>query len=287
MLKGTIIKNISNHYTVLANNKMYICTPRGKFRKVGLTPLVGDEVTIDENNNYILDIDERKNFLLRPSVSNVDIMLIVTALKNPSLSLLLLDKEISLSFLNKIEPVICFTKIDLLDIKELEEYNDICKYYKKIGIKVFDNRDVKDIIKYLKDKKVVLTGQSGAGKSSLLNKIDSSLNIKTDEISYALNRGKHTTRHTEIFNIEGINFFDTPGFSSLSFTGYSIEKIKESFPEFKSISCRYEDCNHEKEADCEVKKAVKEGTIKLSRYENYLKIIGECKDGNIRFISKK
>ena len=120
MLKGTIVKNISNLYTVLVDNKTYDCTPRGKFRNIKLTPFVGDEVVIDEENNYILEVMDRKNVISRPSVSNVDVMLIVTALKEPSLSILLLDKEISLSYISKIEPVICFTKSDLLSYEELE-----------------------------------------------------------------------------------------------------------------------------------------------------------------------
>ena len=224
-MEGKIIKNISNAYTVLCDNKEYVCTPRGVFRNKNITPLVGDICKIDEKNNIITEIMPRKNVLDRPSISNVDYALLVTSLKEPRLSLNLLDREISSVILSHIKPIICFTKLDLLSDKELDELDDITNYYEKIGIPVFLNTDIDALVKFLKGSIVVLTGQSGAGKSTLLNKIKPELNLKTSEISYALNRGKHTTRHTQIFNIKGIWFCDTPGFSSLILNKYTKEEI--------------------------------------------------------------
>ena len=277
MLKGKIIKNISNLYVVEANNNLYECHPRGKFRNLKLTPLVGDIVEFDEQNNYILNILPRKNSLERPSISNIDIALIITSLKKPDLSLNLLDKQISNIILENIEPVICFTKLDLLSKEELKEFTKIKTYYDTIGIKTFTNTNLKPLIKYLKNKYVVLTGQTGSGKSSLINKLDSTKNLETNEISEALGRGKHTTRHTEFYLIKDVYIADTPGFSSLDLSNYSKEDIKNSFIEFSNYTCKYRDCNHLKEDGCNIIKAVDNNEILKSRYENYCSFIGGIK----------
>ena len=273
MLEGRIIKNISNTYTVIADNKLYECKPRGKFRNEGLTPLVGDLVKFDPKENYLLEIKERRNSLDRPSISNVDIALIVTSLKKPDLSLNLLDKEISSILLENIEPVICFTKLDLLDKKEIKEFKKIMKYYQKLGIKVFTNKKLNKLIKYLKNKYVVLTGQTGAGKSSLINKMDNTKDILVGEISNALNRGKHTTRHTEFHEVKNIFIADTPGFSSLDLDKYSKEYIRDSFLEFKNNTCPYKDCMHLKESACDIKNKVNKEIILKARYDNYCSFI--------------
>lgn len=278
MLKGKIIKNISNKYTVLSNNNLYECTPRGKFRDLGLTPLVGDEVKFDEKNNYLLEILNRKNELERPSISNIDIALIVTSLKKPDISLTLLDTEISNITIENIEPVICFTKLDLLEKKDLKEFKKISKYYKKIGIKVFTNKKINRLVKYLKGKYVVLTGQTGAGKSSLINKIDPKKNLQVGDISLALNRGKHTTRHTEFHEVKNIFIADTPGFSSLDLSKYTKEQIRDSFIEFKRFNCLYKNCMHIKEQNCTIKKEVSSGNILESRYKNYCSFIKKEKE---------
>lgn len=275
MLKGIIVKNISNSYTVLSENKLYNCIPRGRFRKEKKTPLVGDKCLIDEKNGYILELLERKNELKRPNVANIDICLIVTALKSPLFNSLLLDKEISLAILSNVTPVLCFTKLDLLNESEKKEYEQIKKIYEQIGFKVFTNAETAELKEFLKNKIVVLTGQTGAGKSTLINKLAPHLKLKTGEISLALNRGKHTTRHTEIYDLEGIWLCDTPGFSSLDLKEYSKEEIRKSFPEFSKYSCRFNDCMHLKEIDCGVKKALLENQIAHSRYENYKKMISE------------
>ena len=269
MLTGIIVKNISDTYIVKAGFNFYECKARGKFRKDGLTPLVGDKIEFDADNLYILNILERKNELERPSISNVDVALIISSVKKPDLSLYLLDKQISSIVLAKVKPVICFTKIDLLNKEEIKELKKIIKYYKKIGYSVFTNQKLKPLLKALKKKIVVLTGQTGAGKSSLLNKIDSKLNLKTGEISDALGRGKHTTRHTEFFLVKDIYFADTPGFSALDLNKYTKEEIRDSFVEFSNYTCEFKNCMHVKEQNCEIKKQVEKGNILRSRYENY------------------
>lgn len=275
MLKGIIVKNISNTYTVLANNQRINCTPRGKFRNEKKTPLVGDECIIDEQNKYILELLPRKNELKRPSVCNVDFCLIVTSMKSPDYNALLLDKEISLSFLSKISPVLYFSKIDLLTKEEKEKYFLLKKMYQDIGLPVFDAETIKELCNFLKKKIVVLTGQTGAGKSTLIKKIAPELDIKTNEISLSLNRGKHTTRHTEIYDVLGIWFCDTPGFSSLNLDGYTKEEIQNSFPEFQEYTCKFRDCIHIKEQNCAVKEALEKGAISQSRYESYKKMLSE------------
>ncbi len=275
MLEGKIIKNISNCYTVICKEKTYNCIPKGAFRNQKETPLVGDYVKFDEKNNRIIEILPRKNELTRPKVANIDIALIVTSLVEPKLNTLLLDKEISLITLSNIKPVLCFTKLDLGNKEEIDNFKTIKKYYTKIGLPVFQNTELKELLKYLKNSVVVLTGQSGAGKSTLLNKINPELNLKTDEISNALNRGKHTTRHTEIYEVNDVFFCDTPGFSSLDLDNYSLEELKASFVEFADFPCKYRDCMHLKETNCGVKKAKEEGKILNSRYESYQKMILE------------
>ncbi len=274
-MQGRIIKIISNLYTVKSNNNIYNCHARGKFRNDSLTPLVGDLVNFDEKNNYILEILPRKNSLDRPMISNVDSALIITSVKKPDLSLNLLDKEIVLCLQNNIEPIIIFTKLDLLKKNEIKDIKSIIKYYKKIGIKVSTNKNMLAINKLIKNKTLVLTGQTGAGKSSLLNKLDKNLNLETNEISEALGRGKHTTRHVELFNYKSSLIADTPGFSSLEIKGLEKEKLKDLFLEFNGVTCKYKDCSHTNESECIVKKLVEDGKILKSRYENYIRIMRE------------
>ena len=273
---GKIIKNISNLYTVLYAGEEFICKARGNLKKDKNILLVGDLVLFDREKQVITKLMPRKNYLLRPKIANIDYALIVTSLKAPDLSLLLLDKQITYCLINHITPIICFTKIDLINKDEQIKLKSLRTYYNQIQIKTFDNVHLKDLINFLQNKVVVLTGQSGAGKSSLLNKINPSLNLKTNEISLALNRGKHTTRHTELFNINNIWFADTPGFSSLDISKYTKEDIKNSFPEFLNYECKYKDCFHQKETECLVKKAVLKQKILKSRYDNYTELLKEA-----------
>lgn len=272
-MNGKIIKIISNLYSVQVEDEIIECRARGKFRQEEITPLVGDLCKIDYENKYILEILPRKNYLMRPMIANVDAALIVVSVKDPNLSLNLLDKMISVISINNIEPVLCFSKLDLLTGSEKKEIKNLIKYYKKIGYQVVTNKDLRKLIKILKNKIVVVTGQTGAGKSTLLNKLDKNLNLKTDEISYALGRGKHTTRHVELFKFKNCYIADTPGFSSLDFKECTKEDIKNSFKEFGNYTCEYKDCMHIKESNCAVKYAVEKKIILQSRYDNYLNFI--------------
>lgn len=274
-MEGIIIKNISNDYVVESNKKTYTCKPRGKFRKEKITPLVGDKVIIDEENNYIIEIKPRKNYLIRPTVANIDQALIVTSVKNPNLDTNLLDKLLTIISYNNIEPIICFTKIDLLNENELIEFKNYIDYYKKIGYKVVTNTSPNNFKEIFKDKITVLAGQSGAGKSSLLNLLDKNLKLKTSDISYALNRGKHTTRHTELYEILDGFIVDTPGFSNIDFHTMKKEDIRDNMKEmFDNLHyCKYRDCMHIKEDGCQVKEKVSKKEILESRYDNYKKFI--------------
>lgn len=277
---GKIIKQISNDYTVKINENLYVCKPRGKFRKLGIVPLVGDNVEVDLENNYILDILERKNELERPSISNIDQAVIVTSVKIPDFSTNLLDKLLNIIEYNNVKPIICFTKLDLLNKEELEYIMSIQEYYKKIGYEVYNNTDI-ELKNIFKDKITVFAGQSGAGKSSLLNRLDSNLNLEIGEVSVALGRGKHTTRHTELINVLGGLIADTPGFSALNFNNMSKSDIRDNFIEFNEYKeqCEYKDCMHVNELKCGIKSNIEKGNILKSRYDNYLKFIekGELK----------
>lgn len=275
-MEGKIIKIISNDYTVLSNNKKYVCKSRGKFRNSNITPLVGDEVVFDDVNNYILEIKMRKNELVRPPVSNIDSAIIITNVK-PTFNTNLLDKLLCIIEFNNIKPIICFTKLDLLNDDELKAIKKYMEYYEKIGYEVYDNRNIDEIKKIFKNKITVLTGQSGAGKSTLLNKINSNLNLKTDEISLALGRGKHTTRHTELLEIEEGLVADTPGFSSLDFIGMKNEDIRDNFIEFNLYKeeCKYRDCMHLNEDECGIKNNL---NIIKSRYDNYQNFVQNNKN---------
>ncbi len=274
-MKARIIKLISNKWTVQCDNKRYECKCIGKFRYQKISPVVGDMVEIDENKNLILKVLPRKNFLIRPPIANVDQAIILVSCKAPDFSSNLLDKMLVIIEYNNIKPVICFTKYDLLD--DTKKMDEIIKYYKSIGYDVYINNELDDIKEMLNGKLSVLTGQTGVGKSSLLNSINPYLKLKTGEISKALGRGRHTTRCTQLLEVEGGLVADTPGFSSIDFSSMDKMDIMTNFPEFyeRIDKCKYKDCIHIKEDGCYIKQLVENGKILSSRYENYKKFIEE------------
>ena len=281
---GRIVKIISNTYTVSSDNNLYDCIPRGKFRYEGFTPLVGDIVDFNEKELVIESVHERINELKRPEVVNIDNVIIVASLTRPDFSSFLLDKMIANVVLKNISPIIVLTKADLLTKEKMEEFEPIITYYNKIGIPTLLNSDLAKIKELIKGKLVTLTGQTGAGKSTLLNKLKPELNIKTQDISEALGRGKHTTRHTEIYTFDDFSIVDTPGFSALD-VDVDKENIRFAFVEFDNAGCKFNDCMHLNEIGCRVKEQVENGEILESRYENYKKLVMECESNS--FSSKK
>ncbi len=268
---GKIISINKDLYTVMNNNSLFPCTVRGKLKNIKLT--VGDNITFNKDTLTIESLEERKNSLIRPLISNIDKLFIVISTHIPSFSPYLLDKFLVLSEYNNITPIIIITKMDLCTKEALKEIKKYIKYYKKIGYKVYTNKQIKQIKKEIKNSVVAVAGQTGAGKSTLLNKIDKSLNLKTGEVSISLGRGKHTTRLVELLNTCGGLIADTPGFSSLEL---DIDKSEISgfFIEF-GYECKYKSCTHIKNEGCKVIEKVNKGKILKSRYDNYLKLIKE------------
>jgi len=276
-MQGRITKLLSDLYTVETKDNIYECKARGVFRNNKVTPLVGDLVVIDVDKKIISKILERKNSLVRPPLANIDQVMIITSVKKPDFSSNLLDKMISMLEYNNITPILCFTKMDLLSKNEKKEIKNIIKYYKKIGYKVLLNTEIRKIKKIFKNKLTVFAGQSGAGKSTLLNKLDKKLKLKTGEISNALNRGKHTTRHVELFNLFKGVVADTPGFSSFDLKEIPKDKLSDTFVEIKRYGeyCEYKNCSHINEKECYIKKMVDDNKILKSRYENYKRFVKE------------
>ncbi len=277
-MEGQIVKIISEKFFVKVANEVIECKERGKLRDMKTLPLVGDFVSINKDKKVIEKILPRSNMLIRPNVANVTQAFVITSLKNPDFSTNLLDKLLVQLKINKIKPVICLTKRDLISNEEFLKYKETIEYYEKIGYLVLYNTELKKIKKVLANEMTVFTGQTGAGKSTLLNNLFNDLNLKVGEVSLALGRGRHTTRHIEILEKDDIRVLDTPGFSALSFLKYTKEDVRNAFIEFKNYPCLYKDCMHDKENECQVKVAVSSGKILKSRYENYLNLIQEFKE---------
>ena len=275
-MKGKIICiNAAIHKVLLEDNTIIDTKVRGKLRNQKIEPLVGDNVIVDTNNNTIEEIEPRKNCLNRPLVCNIDKLLIVMSTSIPVFSSYLIDKFLVIAFENNIEPIIVITKTDMISLKEKADIVRYITYYRHIGIKTYINTSIKRIKKELEGSVVALCGQTGSGKSSLLNRIDASLHLKTGEVSDALGRGKHTTRLVELLEVNGGLIADTPGFSSLELN-IKKEDIKKYYPEFNR-PCKYRSCNHIKEDGCSIIAMVENSKIPRWRYDNYLKFVEESK----------
>ncbi|WP_281526195.1 ribosome small subunit-dependent GTPase A [Intestinibacter bartlettii] len=293
MIEGRIIKGIGGFYYIETEKGLYECRARGIFRKNKITPLVGDFVKIsvvDEDNKkgVVEEIQERKTELVRPPIANVNKALIVFAVKNPTPHLSLLDRFIVLAERENLEIVIILTKIDLDDDNTFEKIKNIYEPcgYKVIGVSNLENKNIDKVKEELKDNTVVFAGPSGVGKSSLLNQIDSNFQLKTGDVSDKIKRGKHTTRHAELFELKfGGMVADTPGFSSLTLDDIEDIDLKDYFIEFEDHDdCKFGSrCIHQNEPNCAVKEAVEKGEIPKERYESYIQLLNEIRQGKRRY----
>ena len=280
MPKGIILKVSGGNFYLKDDNNIIVCRASGKLRDYKYIPLAGDLVEyekLEDGKGYIKKIEKRINSLIRSPVSNIDQALVVTSLKEPDFSSLLLEKLLLQIIDNGITPIIYFSKVDKVNI---QDYNKYISYYQSIGIKCYYGNSLSlentSVLKEIfSNKKTILTGQSGAGKSTLLNALDSKLDLKTGDFSFSLGRGKHTTREVEFLQICDGLVADTPGFSSLKLN-ISTERIREIYPGFKDFNqCKFRGCNHNKEIGCKIKEEVEEGRILKESYENYLKILND------------
>lgn len=285
-LNGTIIKGIGGFYYVEAADEIYECKARGVFRKEKLSPLVGDKVTISINENAENTIDEimpRKNALTRPPVVNIDNLIIVVSTVEPKPSTLVIDKLIAVAEHKNIEPIIVITKSDLASAQEIFDIYTLAGF--KTIIVSNETKDGVDEVKaVLKDEISALTGNSGVGKTSLLNNLDETLALKTAQISKKLGRGRHTTRQAELYRVCDGFVVDTPGFSSFEIDKSDIilkDELAYCFRDFSDYieKCKfYPSCTHTADKGCAVVEAVNEGKISKSRHNSYVQLYNEVKD---------
>ena len=279
-MHGKIIRIVSNQYTVHVPERG--CLEAFAMGRVRLQdkPLVGDEVELQETEGRcgISRILERTNRLYRPAVANVDQAMIVMSASNPAFSNVLVDRLIFLISYWKVEPLIVITKMDLVE-KDDPVYEYIADY-RKSGYHVIlmgHDYETEELEAALKGRVTVLAGQSGVGKSSLLNRLDEQFALATQEISRALGRGKHTTRHSELYEVAGGWLADTPGFSSLDFSAIDQLTLASRIPDFKGAGeCRFRDCHHLSEPGCAIRAGVESGRISRLRYNNFVNISAEC-----------
>lgn len=288
MMKGILVKAISGFYYIESENKLYECKARGALRKQSETPVVGDcvEFIPDGDSNGVLEkILPRKNCLVRPQIANIDKLFIISSFTTPSPNTLLIDRLTAIAEFHKIKPIIVFNKSDLGD------FSKFYSIYKNAGFSVYvvsavTKDGISDILQEMKDSICAFTGNSGVGKSSLLNVLFDGLNLKTGEVSQKLGRGRHTTRHNELFK-HHLNGYvaDTPGFSSLDSVYLGIEfkeRLADCFADFDDYAdkCKFTSCSHTKEKGCAVCQAVQEGKIEPTRHESYIILKEELKSIN-------
>lgn len=285
-IDGIIIKGIGGFYYVeAADGIIYECKARGVFRKEKITPLAGDkvEISVDENNKNSIDkIYERRNMFKRPPIANVDKLVIVSSVCDPRPNLLIIDRLTAVAVYKNVEPIIVFTKNDL---QSADEYIEI---YKNAGFKTFavsneTGEGIGEIKAVIENGVCVFTGNSGVGKSSLINRMYPDFALETGEISKKLGRGRHTTRHVELLKINNGYIADTPGFSSLDFETNDLIKKDElafCFPDFSDYidSCKFSTCAHVNDKGCRLIEAVNNGDVMRSRHESYVTMYNKVKD---------
>ena len=282
---GIIMKITGGFYYVEAAESVYECKARGVFRKRGMSPLVGDvvDITVPDDGYCSIDrIHERRNSLVRPALANLDNLMIISSVKEPDVNLYLIDKMTAAAVNKEITPIVVFSKSDLA------QTDDLVEIYRKVNIPAFsfssiDNQGLDEIKAVLKDKVTAFCGNSGVGKSTLLNALFPELSLQTGEISDKLGRGRHTTRTVELFKKHGGYIADTPGFSTVDIERFELirkDELKFAFPEFDEYfgTCQFNSCNHVCEKGCRVLKAVEEGVIPRSRHDSYVRMYNEVKD---------
>ncbi|HEY4600353.1 MAG TPA: ribosome small subunit-dependent GTPase A [Cerasibacillus sp.] len=293
MAEGRIMKALSGFYYVQSDENLYACKGRGLFRKQKVSPLVGDLVVFDKSSDlegYIQEIKPRKTELSRPPIANVDQAMIVNSVKMPQFSPLLLDRFLVFIESKRIKPLIIINKIDLANDSDLKTIKEFKAIYEKIGYHVLlfsakEPRDFMTMKSLFNDKITVFAGQSGVGKSSILNAVKPSLTLETAQISKSLGRGRHTTRHVELLEINGGLVADTPGFSVVDFSHISREELGLCFPEIKTFQahCKFRGCLHDKEPGCAVKQAVANKEMATFRYDHYLAFLEEIQSRKPRY----
>lgn len=289
-MQGRIIKALAGFYYVEADGQIYQTRARGNFRKKGQTPYVGDFVDFSAEENsegYILKIHERKNSLVRPPIVNIDQAVVIMSAKEPDFNANLLDRFLVLLEQKDMDPIIYISKMDLVeDRTEMDAFKAI---YEKIGYPFVYHLEA--LTPLLQDKVTVFMGQTGVGKSTLLNRIAPELALETGAISDSLGRGRHTTRAVSFYNVFGGKIADTPGFSSLDYEVKEAEALTDCFPEIAESSqdCKFRTCTHTHEPDCAVKEAVASSAISRSRFDNYLQFLSEIQNQRETYtkVSKK
>lgn len=286
---GKIIKGIAGFYYVHVEQEgVYECRAKGIFRKSGEKPLVGDDVRIEvlsreEMEGNLVEILPRKNVLIRPAVANVDQALVIFAAAKPKPNFNLLDRFLVMMTWQDVDTVICFNKKDIASREAEEELRRIYSGAKSrvLFTSAREEEGIEEIREILKGKTTTVAGPSGVGKSSLINLLVPEAKMETGEISHKIDRGRHTTRHSELFYVEADTYImDTPGFSSLILPDMEKEDLKDCFAEFKDYEdgCRFKGCMHINEPDCAVKQAVEEGKISRRRYTSYQELFEELKN---------
>lgn len=287
-MEGIILSAMSGFYDVLTSpdEELIRCRARGKFRHLGITPLVGDRVEIslvDEHTGMLEEVLPRKNSFQRPAVANMDQMIIIASRAVPVTDPFLIDRVTSLAEKRNCEPVIVVNKCDLEPGEELAELYRSCGYT-ALTVSAKTGQGMEDLRRIISGKVSVFTGNSGVGKSSILNTLDPEFHIQTGEVSQALGRGKHTTRHIELYHLNcGAVIADTPGFSAFDTEQGEVirkEELADTFREFRPYigQCRFVGCAHVKEKGCAVLEAVKEGRIPQSRHQSYVRLYEQAKE---------